>query len=65
MSRLKQYKEIGFALSNPGLLAEVEAEVRKDNPGWSDKKVKTERNKRLKTRTLFSDGNKKPKKVKK
>ncbi len=62
---LKAYKEIGFALSNPGLLAEVEAEVKKEYPNWSDKKVKEERNKRLKAKTLFSDGNKKPKKVKK
>ena len=62
---LKIYKQIGFALSNAGLLEEVEAEVRVDNPTWSDKKVKDERNKLLKDRTLYSDANKKPKKAKK
>ncbi len=62
---LKTYKQIGFALSNAGLLQDVEDEVKKEHPTWSDKKVKDERNKRLKAKTLYSDENKRPKKAKK
>ena len=62
---MKNLKKIGFALSNAGLLEEVEAEVRKEYPNYSDKKIKEERNKRLKAKTLFGDHNKKPKKAKK
>ena len=65
MSRIKYLKTIGFPLSNKALLDEVDAEVRIDYPNYSDKKVKDERNKRLKKSTLFSDRNKKTKKAKK
>ncbi len=62
---LKIYKQIGFALSNAGLLQDVEDDVKKEYPTWSDKKIIDERNKRLKAKTLYSDENKRPKKAKK
>lgn len=62
---IENYKAMGFALSNAGLLQETEDQVRADHPNWPDAKVKDERNKRLKARTLFTDENKKPKKAKK
>ena len=61
----KNLKALGFALSNAGLLQDVEAEVRGANPTYDDAKVLKERDKVLKKMTLYNDKNKKPKKAKK
>ena len=61
----KNLKALGFALSNAGLLQDVEAEVREVNPTYDDAKVLKERDKVLKKMTLYNDKNKKPKKAKK
>ena len=62
---INNLKKLGFALSNAGLLDETENEVRKENPNWNDKKIKEERNERLREKTLSGNHNKKPKKAKK
>lgn len=58
-------KALGFALSNAGLMQDVEAEVRLQYPTYDDDKVLKERNKVLKKMTLYNDKNKKAKKAKK
>ena len=58
-------RDYGFALSNIGLFQEIDDEIREKHPGWSDEKVKDERNKILRKATLFNDKNKKAKRPKK
>ena len=52
---------LGFALTNPGLMEATEEAVRELHPSWSDEKVAKEARKVLKKATLFNDKNKKSK----
>ncbi len=56
---------LGFALTNPGLMEATEEAVRELHPSWNDSKVAKEMQKILKKATLFNDKNKKAKKEKK
>ena len=57
-------KNLCFALTNQGLMNDVESEVREKNPTWSDTKIKNSRNELLKKATLYNAKNKKAKKAK-
>jgi len=58
-------KKLGFALSNQGLEDSITAQIKEQNPSWSDKKVEQELRKIQKEMTIFNDLNKKVKKSKK
>ena len=52
---------LGFALTNPGLMEATEEVVREQHPSWDDEKVFKEVQKVLKKASLFNDKNKKSK----
>lgn len=60
----KDYTVVGYAMSSAGMLEDVEAQMRADNPSWDDKKIEHEMDKLLKDATLYNKDNKKPKKAK-
>lgn len=62
---MKDYSSAGYAMSSEGLLQEVEAQIRLDNPTWDDDKVDKEMDKVFKDASLYNQYNKKPKKAKK
>ncbi len=62
---MSNYNNVGYALSNAGLIQGVDDEIREKHSHWNDKKVEQERNKILKQATLFNGKNKQAKKPKK
>ncbi len=56
---------LGFALTNPGLMESTEEAIRELHPSWNDTKVAKEVQKVLKRATLYNSKNKNAKKAKK
>ncbi len=56
--------KLGFALTNPGLIEDTEAYVKKEYPSWDEEQVNIEMKERLKKATLFNDINKRVRKRK-
>ncbi len=60
----KNIIKLGYALTDPGLIENTKADIRKEYSSWNDEQIMIEMKERLRVATLFNNKNKRARKRK-